>query len=328
MKHLDSTYDELIIRYLSGNADNSDVASLEKYVSQSAENRAYFKQMKKAYLLGGLVESSTNIDIEQAWTEVANKTIRQTPVVSIKNYRPRRMLRIAAVFAALAVVGFLLVQQLGTTGREYVATTISKTISLPDGSEVVLNRNSTLTYTTDELNRRLLALSGDAYFDVMHMSGNPFIVSTEGTEVEVLGTSFYVDAQFNPGTVEVSVASGKVAVRAVKEEVILTSGEKAVHNKNRSELTKKLNENENFNAIKTKKLVYQNAALSTVTSDLKRVYGVDVRVAIKDVRPCEISTTFENKSIDAILQILESSLGINVTKNKNNIILQGNCTLN
>ncbi|MFV0272316.1 MAG: FecR family protein [Macellibacteroides fermentans] len=81
---------------------------------------------------------------------------------------------------------------------------------LPDGTEVWLNSNTSLKYplafTRD---RREVILDGEAYFDVVKGS-KPFIVKTDKYNVEVLGTTFNVEAYSKEPGFKTALFSGKV----------------------------------------------------------------------------------------------------------------------
>ena len=66
---------------------------------------------------------------------------------------------------------------------------------LPDGTSGWLNNGSRLKYPVKFLNDyREVELIGEAYFDVSHHKGRPFIINTDGLDVKVLGTKLNVYA--------------------------------------------------------------------------------------------------------------------------------------
>ena len=91
-----------------------------------------------------------------------------------------------------------------------------KTLSLPDGSQLILNANSSVTYSTDFIDNRKLILKGEAYFKVVKNPSSPFIVKTEQFETKVLGTSFTIKAYKNHPN-QISVLTGKVEVNSTKK---------------------------------------------------------------------------------------------------------------
>jgi ferric-dicitrate binding protein FerR (iron transport regulator) len=85
-----------------------------------------------------------------------------------------------------------------------------KVIHLPDGSMVILNKHSMLEYRA--AGGREVVLNGEAYFDIVHRSGQPFQVHTGKIVTRVLGTAFNIKAYPTEGSIEVTVDHGKVQV--------------------------------------------------------------------------------------------------------------------
>ncbi len=87
-------------------------------------------------------------------------------------------------------------------------------VTLPDGTEVWLNAESTLRYPGRfGSDKRAVSLEGEAYFDVVSDGRRPFVVSTPGEEIEVMGTQFNVTSYPNEPTTKTTLVEGKVKVR-------------------------------------------------------------------------------------------------------------------
>ncbi|ASZ12282.1 FecR family protein [Chitinophaga pendula] len=86
-------------------------------------------------------------------------------------------------------------------------------LTLPDGTLVVLNAGSTLSYP-ERFNRtkRELRLSGEGFFNVAKAAGVPFVIYTRAMEVRVLGTTFNIRAYPGDQQTETALLSGKVVV--------------------------------------------------------------------------------------------------------------------
>ncbi|MNR18056.1 fec operon regulator FecR [compost metagenome] len=67
------------------------------------------------------------------------------------------------------------------------------TRTLPDGSELTLNKKTQLSYASNFKNNRSIRLdSGDVFFNVAHDKSHPFVIEIDEVSVEVVGTSFNV----------------------------------------------------------------------------------------------------------------------------------------
>lgn len=90
-------------------------------------------------------------------------------------------------------------------------------ITLPDGTEVWLNANSSITYP-EKFNskERNVKLTGEAYFKVTHDSSHPFIVNAGGIETKVLGTEFNIKA-YSQSTPHVTLVEGSIEVSCIAD---------------------------------------------------------------------------------------------------------------
>ncbi|WEK35658.1 MAG: FecR domain-containing protein [Candidatus Pseudobacter hemicellulosilyticus] len=124
----------------------------------------------------------------------------------------------AAVLTGLVATGFFyLLQPTDNTSGKPLYTTIStghnqiKTITLPDGSRVWLNRFSTIEWAGNfGDSARTIQLSGEARFEVTANAGKPFLVRAGGTTTRVLGTMFNITAYPEEQELKVALLNGSV----------------------------------------------------------------------------------------------------------------------
>ncbi|QEH39448.1 FecR domain-containing protein [Chitinophaga sp. XS-30] len=101
-------------------------------------------------------------------------------------------------------------------------------VELSDGSVVWLNSTSKMRFPfAFEQEKREVYIEGEAYFEVMADSQRPFIVHANNTNIQVLGTSFNVNAYF-PNRVTTSLVTGKVALETGQERIALSPGKEAI----------------------------------------------------------------------------------------------------
>jgi len=141
--------------------------------------------------------------------------------------------------------------------------------------------------------------------------------------VTVLGTSFYIDAREKEGEVQVIVASGTVEMKVGKEKVILTKGEIGIYNKSANQLSEKQNEDANYMAWKTKRLVYDETTLGKVVHDLERTFHADIKLKPADLKNCTLTATYDGQQLGSIIRILEKTLNLKATINGERIVLSG-----
>lgn len=104
-------------------------------------------------------------------------------------------------------------------------------VTLSDGTTVWLNAASSLSYPTSFTGKeRRVKLTGEAYFEVHHNAKQPFIVSTNGQQIRVLGTSFNVNAYKDENKTVTTLVNGRVQLSrdGNNEALQLHPGEQSV----------------------------------------------------------------------------------------------------
>ena len=319
---------DLATKYLSGNATAEETQQLESWVLANPENKQQFTALKKSWMLSGTEMRKTEIDVDKSWDKISKgldgeaETKSPAKVVPIRRFTP---LRIAASIILLIAAGFLVSRFLGgEKAIQFATTDSSETFQLTDGSEVTLNQASTMKFEAGEnASQRLVTLKGDAFFDVKRDEEKPFVIQTQNVEIEVLGTSFYVDSRIDEDEIQVIVQSGSVAVRSSSNETILKANEKAVFKKETGDLSKQNNDDPNFSSIKSNTLAFSNSTIEEVVYALNRQYNADISINITDTSSCRITTTFENKTLDFIVTVIEQTLGIDVEGEGKKAVLSG-----
>lgn len=129
-------------------------------------------------------------------------------------------------FQTFTILGLLLF--LFSCSEQSVSTDDSfEGVELPDGSIVLINHNSTVTYD-NKFDPRNIYLEGEAYFKVTN-SNKTFTVTTELGEIKVLGTKFNVNS--TDDKLEVEVESGKVELEVEGQRQEVKKGQRATYSR-------------------------------------------------------------------------------------------------
>jgi len=151
-------------------------------------------------------------------------------------------------------------------------------VILPDGSRVWLNSASSLTYPTVFNGKRLVKLSGEAYFEVAANAREPFTVQVNKTEVDVLGTEFNVYAYTDEPAVTTTLVQGSVRVThgmpAGSKTELLTPGEQAVGAETYL-VTRKANMRQVL-SWKNGLFIFEDRKLAEVLREISRWYDIDI----------------------------------------------------
>jgi len=231
-------------------------------------------------------------------------------------------MRYAAAIAILVIAGLGLYQLIDRSAKAdilysevYVKNAEHKNITLPDGSEVILNAGSYLRYPTKfSQESRLVEINGEAFFDIQKDSKRPFIVRTDGIDVKVLGTSFNVKAYEKDEQLMVSVQTGKVQVDMPEAMMRLLPNEQMILDKYNGEFQKR---NEDIKRVKSwihGGLYFNRTPIKSVALELERMY--DCRIELKEgiVFDEFIYGEHDNKSLESVLKSIEYTTNIKYVK--------------
>jgi len=156
-------------------------------------------------------------------------------------------------------------------------------VQLPDGTLVWLNAASSLRYPTAFAGKeRTVEISGEAYFEVAAAAGRPFMVKIgETAAVEVLGTSFNVNAYPDETGIHTTLLKGAVRVATLHTgaHALLQPGQQAQIAGSQPEAGIKIISNANISQIMAWKnglFNFENAGLQEVMRQLARWYDLQV----------------------------------------------------
>ena len=198
------------------------------------------------------------------------------------------------------------------------------TVILADGTTVHLNAGSKLTYPVRFTGkRRIVALEGEAYFDVVENEEHPFVVQTRFGEVTVLGTAFNVNAYVNASACYTTLVRGKVQFSAPNAEVItLLPGEQAIVSANGSE--KRAVDLEEYVGWVEGLYVFNNRSLGEIMETFERWYDIQVYYETENLRNITYSGSLKRYgTINSFLEALELTGDLTYKISGRNILIYG-----
>ncbi|GAA4377933.1 FecR family protein [Hymenobacter koreensis] len=338
---------DLLAKHLAGEATALEQDELHRWLTTDPRRLRVLTDATRTWERGGNVaEVFTEADVDRAWqrfsvtaglktaAEPAAAVASEAKVVSM--WSPAQpWLRVAA--AVLLLVGVWAVArnflQLRPTAQPVtVAAGAQRQLAtLPDGSRVWVNRNSTLTYAADfNQAERVVQLQGEAFFEVRKDHGRPFTVLAGDTRTRVLGTSFNVRAYGTEDSVEVSVVTGRVAfsparrIVAAADSVLLTPGLRGVIRRNAPAVAvQKPITDPNFRAWQHDELVFDNQPLGQVAQTLSRYYGTPVELSQPKLANCRFTGTFRSANLPQVLRVVSLSANLSVSQSADGYTLDG-----
>jgi len=196
-------------------------------------------------------------------------------------------------------------------------------IHLPDGSTIILNDKSSITYDQNDFNNktREVTLSGEAYFDIKRNEKKPFIVHTGKVNTKVLGTAFNINA-YNK-SIKVTVTRGKVQVGDLKRVYgIITPNQQIVVNKSTL-----VYEQNNVNAAtavewKSNYLILDDLNMKDAVALISQKYKVQILLSNEKIRNCRITASFLNEEdLEHVLKVVCSVIETEYHYDQNGVII-------
>jgi ferric-dicitrate binding protein FerR (iron transport regulator) len=321
--------DEILFLYLNGELDSQETKEVEKWILQ---NPNQFEKIKLIWKASAYNFKKVRPDLSKAWDKInPEKTTKTFKNQSRRIFLLKKVLKYAAVVficSGLAIVAHKTVSEINKT--EWIEyTAFSKEvidIELPDGSNVTLNQKSKLKYKKKLFSdTREVKLEGEAFFQVKKDPEKPFMIYAGKTTTKVLGTSFNVDAKDTATFVGVTVKSGKVAfyetTNSEKQKLLLTAGETGAFLTSNSKMEKRKNDNLNFLAWKTRIILFDNAPMSEVCSELGAYFDTTIVISQPILNKQNLSARFQDKTLDEILNSLDKTFDIRHKNTKDGIEL-------
>ena len=181
-------------------------------------------------------------------------------------------------------------------------------VFLPDGTEVWLNSESTLTYSTDfGSSTRDVKLIGEAYFKVHKDKRHQFIVHIANVELKVFGTEFNVKSYSDENIIETTLVTGSLSIQKISENekstpLFLKPNQRAVIYK--SDQMAESKEAETKLSINQKVITQPSVShIATITPENVFLYAetdLEKQIAWKDQK-----LIFKDETFEALAHMLE-----------------------
>ncbi|KQS31162.1 FecR family protein [Dyadobacter sp. Leaf189] len=213
-----------------------------------------------------------------------------------------------------------------------------KYVQLPDGSSVVLHKNSKISYPGDfGKEKRAVFLSGEAFFEVTKNPEKPFFVYANELVTKVYGTSFSISAGKAKSEIVVAVKTGKVSVWSRKDYqtngtgnsaglLILTRNQKATFDRNLRKLTRTESKIPKLLDIPIEEQVfnYTETPVSEVFRSLESAYGIKIVYNKEAMSDCSITAVLGDEPLENKMKWICTILEASYQRQGEKMIITGN----
>ncbi|OUJ73212.1 FecR family protein [Hymenobacter crusticola] len=208
-----------------------------------------------------------------------------------------------------------------------------KTVEMPDGTQVLLNGNSSLTYERGwGKNSREVWLKGEGFFRVAHLNkdsthikpGERFVVHCNDLAIEVLGTTFNVNNRH--AKVDVGLVTGKIkltvaAANKPASSVVLAPGDYVEYAAKTISPKKKLAHPETLVTWCKRQFIFKDGKLGDMLKVLEDTYGYQIKYSKTAVQELKIEGEINVTGVEALLETISASLHVSIYQNGKQIIV-------
>jgi transmembrane sensor len=328
-------HDEILAKYLSGEMSEAESHGFEAEFFVSDENKISIEKMKKHWTAMEGYNDAKSHRTRSAWDKLYDRLqdekLIPAPRVAVKNRFVHNLLKIAAVVLILLGTGVVVYMNMSrkpamemvqlNTGNE--ANTLIKTLS--DGSVIYIAQNSLFSFPEEfETRSRNVELKGEAFFDIAPNPGRPFIIETDETLIQVLGTAFNVKTQNGDGF-ELFVDRGKVKVTLKKDpshSEMVIAGEKISTIKNN--LVKSKHIASEASSWYKQRMHFKDETLQNIINVLNRNFNTTFVLAGDEIGKRRLTVTFQNETAGTITELICVTLNLKSQTINGSVILSEN----
>lgn len=363
----------LASKKLTGELSAAEAAELEVYFETDPYNREIYKKLSeqlscfskpqllnKDKVLSNLRAKMASEPLyEQPKNTIVEAGLKAKPLW--QQYRRRFILSsFVILILASTVTIFALREKKAIAGTIAVSENNVSTkpgsksqVTLPDGTVVILNADSKLTYPDNFLgDTREVSLEGEAFFKVTHNKKKPFIIHSKAMDIKVLGTVFNVKAYPQESTSEATLINGSIEVTLTNhsnEKIMLKPSEKITISNGTPSI--KETEKNKTDAVVNKpvedrplisidhvsedkkenifteigwtenKLMFKNENLESIINTMERWYGNTIEIKSDRLRSQKFTGNFTEESCMQVIQALQLSYNFSFKKENNSIII-------
>lgn len=265
----------ILIRYLAG--EKLSPLEQEEFKQLKELYADEFKEIEQAYHAN--IFSSIHFDSKAAFEKIQSKIKTERKAKRIPFYK-QNWFKVAASFLILfgSALSILFFAKWNVEVKNDTASLMR--IELPDGSDLCLDKEATITYKTGFLNQfdRQVFMNGRVEYHVCKQSGEKFTVHTHENTVTVLGTVFTINEEYNQ--TQVILNRGKIILNgtnAINNMILDQEGEQIIFND--QEIVKNnLIPTQLYSSWTEKKLIFNDCNVQEILSFLSDSYQVEASI--------------------------------------------------
>jgi len=186
-----------------------------------------------------------------------------------------------------------------------------RTVTLPDGTVVLLDADSALDERFSPTERRITLLRGTAFFDIAQDT-RPFIVNAANGEIHDIGTRFDVGLVHDGAAVTLETGKVAITIDSGPQPIVLEPGQRVRFDRRGASPVEKVDLSDAL-AWRGGRYIFYRARLSDVVAEIARYRRGRIIIADGSLGDQLVTGSFSLADTDAALSSLQASVGFRVT---------------
>ncbi|WP_103068330.1 FecR family protein [Aquimarina sediminis] len=303
-----------LIKYIKGAAKENEKKAVIEWIRKDTKHQKQFNLLKANYVASTL-DSYDGNSVEAQYEQFSSKRSKSKVYyyTAMCSSIVIPLIMVWYLFSSFPNTNFVVntTDFFGSNTNEVITQQGDhKMVTLPDGSTVVLNAGSRLTYPEKfKDNIRKVTLVGEAFFDIKRDINKPFFVNTDDINIKVLGTSFNVKSYPDDEKIETTLITGKVEIFQQQKEqtIVLEPSQRAVFDREKSNIVVDKVNSIHIIAWQKGKLIFDKTPLKQVVLDLNRKYDVEFVINSDSLLQYKYTGEFDNLTLEEVLELLRIS---------------------
>lgn len=309
-------FTELLNRYLDDKATGEEQEELMQLIREGSHDETIRDSINAMLLNGPVREEMDHQKARKILKGILTTSNEQEKIIPIRPAAGNWRWVAAAAVLVIAVSAGWWISRTGPAPQQLITLhekkpesaffTGKQFVRLPDGSTVLLNEDSELSYSTSfGKQTREVTLIGEGYFDVQQDPSKPFKVLTGKVTTTVLGTAFNVKAYPGQQEIKVTVTRGKVQVGDDQRTFIITPDEQIAVNTATNDFLQTNIKADKAAAWQNQYLILDNVSMAEAAKTIAEKYNVRITLVNDNLKKCRITATFlDGENLDQVLTVV------------------------
>ena len=302
---------ELFVKIITNEYTQEEYDLFQKWTNADPKNEAEFT-MVKSYWNADII-APCSIQPQKELNKLMKRVSTPKKVFRMPVKRIIEVTSVAAAlaFGVLAGWGITKINEVPIEKMTYMSGAGVSQFTLPDGTQISLNKNSKLDWRSDfGKKERRVHLEGEGFFDVKRMEDKKFIVDLDDASITVKGTVFNAYNNLDSGDKGAALVEGSIEFNAAEQHLLLTPSHQIDYNRFSNEL--KLSEFDPSieTAWKDNLLRYKSLTFENLIKKISYNFNIDIQLVSKNIEGDYSGALDLGLSIPQMLDIVTLQAGV------------------